>query len=119
MCYETVNLMNKEEFEKIDKVIRRERLYANVDLMRADVMARFGISRHRLNYLLTKYAEGMSFPQYINAIRLEEAYDFITYHPEMSIAEVAAEVGLTPPNLRELFKRRYGITPSIYRTHLE
>ena len=26
--------MNKEEFEKIDKVIRRERLYANVALMR-------------------------------------------------------------------------------------
>ena len=66
LCYETVNLMNKEEFEKIDKVIRRERLYANVDLMRADVMARFGISRHRLNYLLTRYADGMSFPQYIN-----------------------------------------------------
>ena len=32
--------MDKEEFEKIDKVIRRERLYANVDLMREDVMAR-------------------------------------------------------------------------------
>jgi AraC-like DNA-binding protein len=111
--------MNKEEFEKIDKVIRRERLYANVGLMRADVMARFGISRHRLNYLLTRYADGMSFPQYINAIRIEEAYDLITYHPEMSIAEVAAEVGLTAPNLRGLFKRRYGMTPSKYRTHLE
>ena len=107
--------MDKEEFEKIDKVIRRERLYANVDLMREDVMARFGISRHHLNYLLTRYADGMSFPQYINAIRIEEACDYITYHPEMSIAEVAAEVGLTAPNLRGLFKRRYGMTPSKYR----
>ena len=111
--------MGKEEFEKIDKVIRRERLYANVGLMRENVMARFNISRHRLNYLLTRYADGMSFPQYINAIRLEEAYDLITHHPEMSIAEVAAEVGLTAPNLRGLFKRRYGMTPSEYRTHLE
>lgn len=39
--HETVNLMGKEEFEKIDKVIRRERLYANVGLMRENVMARF------------------------------------------------------------------------------
>lgn len=33
--------MGKEEFEKIDKVIRRERFYANVGLMRENVMARF------------------------------------------------------------------------------
>ena len=93
--------MDKEEFEKIDKVIRRERLYANVGLMRENVMARFNISRHRLNYLLTRYADGMSFPQYINAIRIEEAYDLITYHPEMSIAH-----GATPPRVQQ--RRRYG-----------
>lgn len=77
--------MDKEEFEKIDKVIRRERLYANVDLMREDVMARFGISRHHLNYLLTRYADGMSFPQYINAIRIEEAYDSLLIIPKCQL----------------------------------
>lgn len=110
--------MSKEHFDKIDKVIRQERLYANVDLKREDVMTRFGISRHRLNFLMTKYAGGMSFPQYINALRIEEANELITHHPEMSITEIAAEVGFTPPNLREQFKRRYGMPPSKYRTHL-
>ena len=118
LCHKTVNRMSNEHFDKIDKVIRQERLYANVDLKREDVMTRFGISRHRLNFLMTKYAGGMSFPQYINALRIEEANELITHHPEMSITEIAAEVGFTPPNLREQFKRQYGVTPQEYRQNL-
>ena len=110
--------MCKELFNKIDSVIRSERLYANVDLMREDVMKRFGISRHRLNDLLNQYAGGLSFPPYINNIRVEEARELIASHPEMFIAEIAFEVGFTPPNLRDQFKRRYGMTPTEYRTHL-
>ena len=41
--------MNKEEFEKIDKVIRRERLYANVALMRADATFRHQSSSPELS----------------------------------------------------------------------
>ena len=110
--------MSKELFKRIDSVIRSERLYANVDLMREDVMRRFGISRHRLNDLLTDYADGMSFPQFINAIRMEEAYALLTDYPEMTIAEIARQVGFTAPNLREQFKRCYGITPAEYRAGL-
>ena len=89
--------MCKELFKRIDSVIRSERLYANVDLM---------------------HAGGLSFPQYINNIRVKEAYELITHHPEMSITEIAFEVGFTPPNLRDQFKRHYGMTPTKYRTHL-
>ena len=110
--------MCKELFERIDSVIRSERLYANVDLMREDVMRRFGISRHHLNDLLNQHAGGLSFPQYINDIRVKEAYELISHHPEMSIAEIAFEVGFTAPNLRDQFKRHYGMTPMKYRMHL-
>ena len=79
--------MSEELFKRIDSVIRNERLYSNVDLMREDVMRRFGISRHRLNDLLNQHAGGLSFPQYINDIRVKEAYELITHHPEMSITE--------------------------------
>ena len=78
--------MSKELFKRIDSVIRSERLYANVDLMREDVMRRFGISRHRLNDLLNQYVGGLSFPQYINDIRVKEAYELIsTRHFDMAI----------------------------------
>lgn len=110
--------MSQDLFKKINATIRKERLYADIDLMREDITRRFGIGRHRLNDLLSAYADGMSFPQYINAIRMEEAYILLTDHPEMTIAEVACHVGFTAPNLREQFKRCYGITPVEYRAGL-
>ena len=110
--------MDKELFKTIDNIIRRERLYTQVNLLREDIMHRFGIGRHHLNDQLNTFAEGMSFPQYINSIRMEVAYDLMTNHPEMTIAEIAQQVGFTPPNLRVQFKRCYGITPAEYRASL-
>lgn len=110
--------MDKDLFKTIDKIIREERLYAQVNLMREDIMERFGIGRHRLNDQMNAFADGMSFPQYINSIRMEIAYDLLTNRPEMKITEIAREVGFTAPNLREQFKRCYGITPAEYRASL-
>lgn len=91
--------MCKDLFKSIDTTIRDEQLYAAVNLMREDVMKRFGIGRHHLNALLNEFADGMSFPQYINSIRIEVAFKLITNHPEMPINEIARKVGFTPPQL--------------------
>lgn len=115
---ENFNCMDKDLFKTIDSIIRNERLYAQVDLMREDIMKRFGIGRHHLNNQLNAFADGMSFPQYINSIRMEVAYDLLTNHPEKNITDVAREVGFTAPNFREQFKRCYGITPAEYRAGL-
>ena len=99
-------------FNEIDTAIRSERLYSNVTLQRQNICDRFGISRHTLNDLLTEYADGLSFPQYINAIRVEEALRLLREEPSKTVAAIAAEVGFTPANLREQFKRQYGMTPA-------
>jgi AraC-like DNA-binding protein len=106
--------MDQHLFETIDTTIREERLYAKVDLMREDIMNRFNVSRHRLNAILNLHADGKSFPQYINTIRLEEAHKLLTNHPEKTIYQIADIVGFTAPNLRQQFKRKYGVTPSEY-----
>ena len=105
-------------FDMIDTAIRTERLYANGSLQRQDICERFCISRHTLNNLLAKHAGGPSFPQYINTIRLKEALLLLRSNPEMTITAIAAAVGFTPPNLREQFKRQYGVTPQEYRQNL-
>ena len=110
--------MCKDLFESIDTTIRNEQLYAAVDLMREDVMKRFGIGRHHLNDLLNTYAGGMSFPQYINSIRMDIAFKLISKSPKMAVCDVAHKVGLTPPNFRELFKRKYGVTPTEFKAKL-
>ena len=110
--------MCKDLFESIDTTIRQEQLYADVDLMREDVMKRFRIGRHHLNDLLNTHAEGMSFPQYINSIRMEVAYKLISKNPKLAVADIARKVGLTAPNFRELFKRKYGVTPTEFKEKL-
>ncbi len=106
---------NVDIFQAIDQTIRKERLYAQVDLQREDIVLRFGIGRHRLNSLLSTYANGQSFPQYVNSIRMEECCQLFSNSPKMTITAVSKVVGLTPANLRNQFKRTYGVTPSVFR----
>ena len=105
-------------FAAIDAAIRSERLYANVALQRQDICERFGIRRHTLNDLLQTYGGVNSFTQYINAIRMEEAVSLLRERPDLTLTAIAATVGFTLPNLREKFKRQYGMTPAEYRQNL-
>ena len=111
--------LDRDLFEQIDGSIRKEKLYTNVLLQRQDIVERFGINRHALNGLLSAYADGQSFTAYINNIRLEDAIHLLQNKPELSISQIAEAVGFTPANLREQFKRRYGMTPTEYRQNLE
>ena len=102
-------------FNSIDTAIRSERLYSNIGLQRQDICNRFGISRHTLNDLLSEHTGGLSFPQYVNTIRLEEVLRLLRDEPAKTLSSIASEVGFTPANLREQFKRRYGMTPGEYQ----
>ena len=106
-------------FHDIDTAIRTERLYTQVSLQRQDIIDRFGIGRHALNDLITAHTGGMSFPQYINAIRIEEAKGLLDSRPDMTFTAIAEAVGFTPANLREQFKRCYGMTLAEYRKQRE
>ena len=102
-------------FNDIDAAIRSEQLYKNVNLQRQDICDRFAISRHTLNDLLAENAGGLSFPQYVNNIRLEVALRLLRDDPAKNISAIATAVGFSPANLREQFKRKYGMTPAEYR----
>ena len=105
-------------FAEINTAIKNEQLYKNLNLQRQDICERFNINRHALNDLLAQHADGLSFPQYINAIRLDEALNMLRLKPDMTIAAIAREVGFTPSNLREQFKQKYGMTPQEYRQNM-
>ena len=46
------------------------------------VSENFNISRHTLNDLLAEFTDGLSFPQYINNLRLEEALRLLRDEPD-------------------------------------
>lgn len=109
---------DKELFELIDGVIQKEKLYTNINLQRQDIVDRFDISRHYLNDLLSAYANGLSFPAYINEMRMQDALRMLEDEPEVSIGLIADAVGFTPANFREQFKKKFGMTPAEYRQNL-
>ena len=75
----------KNLFTEIDQTIRKEKLYADAELKRSTIMQRFKISRHRLNALLAIHTGGLSFPQYINTIRMAETKQLLIKH-SLSVA---------------------------------
>ena len=105
-------------FRTIDQCIRSERLYANAYIQRQDICDRFNLRREVLNQLLATHADGQSFPNYINGIRLSEACRLLKNEPEKTVVAIADEVGLSPRYLRRLFVEQYGVTPTEYRTGL-
>ena len=110
--------INYSLFTQLDSAIRSERLYANPTFQRQDACDRFNLRREVLNQLLTDYADGQSFPAYINNIRLSEACRLLSEQPDKTVNAIAEEVGLTPRNLRRLFVDQYGMTPTEYRNGL-
>jgi len=109
---------NKQLFSALDTAIRSERLYANPTFQRQDACEHFNLRREVLNQLLTDYADGQSFPAYINSIRLTEACRLLSEQPAKTVNAIAEDVGLTPRNLRRLFVDQYGMTPTEYRTNI-
>ena len=104
-----------EWFRQIDAAVRKEKLYANPSLQRQDILQRFGLRRQHLNAILSRYAYGQSFPQYVNSMRLHEAERLMKDNPKLSISSVAQAVGLSMPNLRIQFKQRFGFSPSDFK----
>ena len=104
-----------ELFQRLQTLIHDEQLYRDANLDRKAVCHRLGIDRHVLNQILNTHAGGLSWPAYINNERLDVASDLLRREPpETSLTSIAA-VGLSLQNLRLLFKKRYGITPTDYR----
>lgn len=59
---------------------------------------------------------GMSIPEYVNRLRMEEAQKLLRGSPSSSIGQIAAAVGMQDVNyFTKVFKRIVGCTPTIYR----
>ena len=112
---QTAEAESEKLFREIDTAIRSERLYANTSLQRQDILDRWNLRRQTLNDLMSAYADGDSFPSYINKIRLDEAVEMLRESPNLAISDVAEAVGFTMANFRIQFKQRYGMTPVEFR----
>ena len=117
MCSKNIDkeVPGEDLFRHMDHVIRTEKLYADPNLQRHDILVRFGLSRRTLCALMSAYAGGQSITAYVNSLRMEDAVCLLREHPEMSLTDIADKVGLTLATFRDQFKHRFGMTPTEYR----
>ncbi|MBR0064079.1 MAG: AraC family transcriptional regulator [Paludibacteraceae bacterium] len=104
-----------EIYERLVNAVYAEKLYADLQIDRDSFAAHMNLSRHSLNMILRTNTKGLSFPQWLNTIRIEIASEMLQNEPEKPIAIIAKEVGLTPNNFHRLFRLRFGVTPTEYR----
>ncbi|MBC8080330.1 MAG: helix-turn-helix transcriptional regulator, partial [Gorillibacterium sp.] len=80
-----------------------------------DVLSRgFGFHPHYLNELFQKHL-GISPIKYLQSVRLEKASELLEL-TNLSVAQIAEQVGLSLPYFSRLFQVRMGIPPSEYRS---
>ena len=106
-------------FSQMESRIRAEHLYADQGVQRDEISEVLGMKRETINYLLNKFAGGISIPAYLNNIRLSEACRLLREQPEATVSYVADQVGLGLRNLQRLFREQYGMSPSEYRLSLK
>ena len=88
--------------------------YSRQDFQVTDLCEEMGLSRSQL-YRKIKALLGLSISEYIQNIRLEKA-EKLLIKGELTIAEVAYQVGYTSPDyFSTLFKSRYNLVPSQFR----
>jgi transcriptional regulator GlxA family with amidase domain len=80
-----------------------------------------GVARHHdisLRYLQELLEQsGASFVARVNELRLKRAFALLTRFPNRSVAEIAAQAGLTNvSHFNRLFRRRFGDSPSEVRS---
>ena len=115
---ENSNERLEAEYLRLLEAVEKDKLYTNIDLDRETFAKRMEISRHTLNKIISTNTGGLSFPQWVNGIRIGHACERLRDEPGKTVAEIAEESGLTPDNLRRLFRQQLGISPSDYRREL-
>ncbi len=106
-----------EMMQRIDTLMREERLFFKNDLSVNDIAERLG-ERPRVVSAVISASREMNFKSYINVFRVQEAKRLLDedQHNSRTIDAIAAEAGFANrSSFYRVFKKVEGISPSDYR----
>lgn len=98
----------------IRDVLLKEKDYRNPTLTRDNLIERLGTNKE-LFIEAFQYCFGMSFPEYINVLRLKDAITLLE-KSDLSIEEISDKVGYgTIRTFQRQFQNKYSMSPKNYR----
>ncbi len=109
------NIDTQAVLNKIEKLMRVDKLYNNEDLHLNTLAETVNISPHQLSELINTRL-GKGFSQYLREHRINEAKRLLIDEPKASVLSIGLEVGFTSQsNFYAAFKQIEAIAPGQYR----
>lgn len=103
--------------EALQTAMQKEKLYLDNSLTIDTLAARIGTSRHHLSQVLNERMK-KTYGDFITDVRLEESCRRLSNRADyrFTIAAIALDSGFNSvSSFNDVFKKRYGVTPSKYR----
>jgi len=101
----------------LDKMVTANKVFLDPDVTIEEIAEKIGCSKHHLSQVLNEHIK-LSFYDYINHFRVEEAKQLLTDPGKQSqkIASIAFDSGFNSiSTFNEVFKKNVGCTPSEWR----
>ena len=109
-------MSDEQQFQYINDVVVRERLFLRPDFGRQTIMDRFLLSKNRVGAIFSKCSEHTKLTSYVQQLRLEYAAKLLVEQPELSIVQIAADCGYSSSAyFTDRFRQQFGVTPSEFR----
>jgi YesN/AraC family two-component response regulator len=100
---------------QLQKLMESEKLYLQRDLRSKDLADRLATSVHRLSQVLNERV-GMSFPDFINNLRIEEAKKILAAGDDNKMETIALDMGFNNKvSFNKAFRKFTGVTPSQFK----
>lgn len=107
--------MNKMIFEKLDYIIKRDKMYLSPDLSREDLTRIVRMNNTRFAKMIKENTD-TNLNGYINNLRLNYAIHLMKEQPDYTLRAIAESSGINSmPTFHQLFKGRTGMTPSEFK----
>ena len=106
-------------FSEFEKLMRTEKIYRRSDITVDKIADRLETNRTYLSRAINENS-GMSFSQYINSCRIDEARHILSETDnDIQIKALAYELGFaTPETFSATFKRSIGMLPTKFRKEM-
>lgn len=116
--YESSNLRNLDRnflIQKLASLMEDEKLYRNENLTMGEIARKLNVNNHQLSELLNADMN-ISFYDYLNKYRVNEARILLEKRKELTIIKIAFDVGFkSQSTFYSAFKRELKMTPNDYR----
>lgn len=100
---------------KLNRLMENEKVYLNNVIRLSDLSEMMTINKHHLSQIINQHY-GLSFYDFINQFRVNEAKDIIIKHPEYTLHQVAFDSGFNnKTSFVNAFKKFEKVPPSKFR----